>query len=84
MSKTLFKKIGFKPEGSQFVVTDKLRLYYAVSLRTKLSNANRLYEPKSSQRVDRWDSNLIFDLTQLLAAGESLLRYYPIVADYIL
>ena len=51
-----------------------------LSLRTKLSNVNRLYGPKSSQS----DSHLIFDLTHLLAVGESLLCGHPIVDDYIL
>ena len=47
-----------------------------LSLRVELSNANRLYGLKSSQRVVLCDSNLIFDLTQLLADGESLLYDY--------
>ena len=55
-----------------------------LSLRINLSNANRLYGSKSSQIVVLWDSNLIFDLTQLLAVGETLLCDYPMVVDYIL
>ena len=55
-----------------------------LSLRIKISNANRLYRPQCSQRVVRYDSNLIFDLTQLLAVGESLLCDYPVLVDYIL
>ena len=49
------------------------------SLRVKLSNANCLYGPESSQKAFLRDSNLIFDLTQLLAVGESLLCDYPMI-----
>ena len=55
-----------------------------LSLRIKLSNANRPYRPKSSQRVVLYDSNLIFDRPQLSATGESFLCDYPMVVDYIL
>ena len=50
-----------------------------LSLRIKLSNTNRLYGPKSSQRVFLGDSHLIFDHTQSSAIGESLLCDYPMV-----
>ena len=55
-----------------------------LSLRINLSNENRLYGSKSSQRGVLRDSNLIFDLPQLLAVGVSLLCDYPMVVDYIL
>ena len=52
----------------------------------KIKNKNRPYGPKSSQRVVIWDSNLIFDRTQLSAVGGSLLCDYTMVhvVDYIL
>ena len=55
-----------------------------LSLMIKLSNTNRLCGPKSSQRVVLWDSNIFFDLTQLLATGESLLCDYHMLVDYTL
>ena len=82
--KNLFKKIGFKPDGGQFVKSQKNCVFVMLSLRIKLSNVNRLYGPKCSQRVVLWDSSFISDRTQLSAVGVSLLCDYPIVVDYIL
>ena len=81
--KNLFKKIGFKPDGGQFVKSQKNCVFVKLSLRIKLSNANRPCGPKSSQKVVLWEFNLIFDRTQLSAVGESLLCDYPMVVDYI-
>ena len=48
----MYKKIGFKPDGGQFVKSQKkMRFCYALSFRIILNNANRLYGPKSSRRV---------------------------------
>ena len=49
-----------------------------LSLRVELSNANRLYGLKSSQRVVLCDSNLIFDLTQSYPTMDYWLEQLPI------
>ena len=82
--RNLFKKTGFKQDGGQFVKLQKNCVFVMLSLRIKLGNANCPYGPKSSQRVILWDSNPIFNRTQLSAVGESLLCDYPMVVDYIL
>ena len=80
----MFKKTGFKPDRGQFVKSQKKCIFVMLSLRVKLSNGNRLYGHKSSQRVVLRDSHLVFDLTQLLTVGESLLCDYSMVVEYIL
>ena len=77
--KDVFNKIGFKPDEGEFVKSLKNCVFIMLSLRIKLSNANHLYRPKSSQRVVLWDSHLIFDLTQSSTVGEPLLCDYPMV-----
>ena len=84
--KNVFKKIGFKPDSGQFVKSQKKWVFVTcmLSLRIELSNANRLYEPKSSKSAVLSDSNLIFDRTQLSAVVEFLLCDCPMVVGYIL
>ena len=57
-----------------------MRLCYALS-QNKIKQCE---SPLCSQRVVLWDSNIIFDRTQLSAVGESLLCDYSMVVDYIL
>ena len=80
----MFKKIGFKSDVGQRVKSEKNCVFVMQSHMIKLSNTNRLYRLKSSQRILLRHSNPIFDLTQLLAVGESLLCDYPVVVDCIL
>ena len=47
----MFKKTGFKPDGDEFVKSHKKCVFVMLSLRIKLSNANRLDGPLSSQSV---------------------------------
>ena len=78
-------KIGFKPDGGQFVKSQTNSVFVLLSFRIKLNSANRRLDgPKSSQRVffEIPISSMILRSYWLL--GESLLCDYPMVTDYIL
>ena len=82
------RKLASNRMGVNLKRNRKNCVFVMLSLRIKLSYANRLYGPKSSQRAVllRFPShlgNLIFDLTQLLAIGECLLCDFSMVVDYI-
>ena len=78
----MFKKIGFKPDGGQFVKSQKLHLCYAVSQNKGMRITSIDLKVVKESFFEISNSSLI--LTQLLAVGESLLCDYPMVVDYIL